>query len=66
MQLDIGHAGDGVRGHVRYAADALEEVLLERDGDEFLDLGRGQALRLGLHVDRHRRRLGKDVPVHAG
>ena len=41
--------------------DAVEQVLLQRRGDELLDLLGGQSERLGLHLDRRRLELGIDV-----
>ena len=45
--------------------DAVEQVLLERDGDELLHLLGGEPERLGLHLHRDRRELGQRV-VHLG
>ena len=39
--------------------DAVEQVLLERHGDQLLDLRRRQAERLGLDLDVRRRELGQ-------
>jgi len=49
-QVDRGQPRPGLRPDLVQPGDAVEQVLLDRDRDELLDLGRGQAERLGLDL----------------
>ena len=57
--------GTDSRAQDRGALHAVEEVGLERDGDELLDLLGRQPERLGLDLDVGRRELGQDVDRRA-
>ncbi len=56
--------GHRLRADVVEERDADEQVLLDRDRDQLLDLGRREAEGLGLDLDRRRRELGQDVHRH--
>jgi len=60
-QVDRGQPGHRGGVDAVQPGHAVEQVLFERDGDELLDLGRGQAERLGLYLHRRGRELGIDV-----
>ena len=55
-----GQAGNGLRAHRRQARRAIDGVL-DRFGDEFLHLLRGESRRLGLDVDLRGHEFGEDI-----
>jgi hypothetical protein len=61
-QPDRGELGDGLGPQVGQARDPVE-LLLERDGDELLDLVGRVAQRDRLDLDLRRRELGEDVDL---
>ena len=65
-QDDGRQPGDRLRADLVDARDTVEQVGLERDGDELLDLLGGQAERLGLDLDVGRGELGQDVHRRGG
>ena len=64
-QHDRRQPQHGLRAQRLQPGGAVERVL-EGHGDQALDLGRGQAGRLGLHLDERRGELGEHVPGHVG
>ena len=62
-ERDGRQAGDGLRAHDVEPRRAVQR-LLHRDRDQLLDLLRGHAEPLGLHLDERRRELGEDVDRH--
>jgi hypothetical protein len=64
-EVDGGQAGLGAGVDGGEPRHTVEQVLLEGHGDELLDLGGGQAQRLGLHVDGGRPELRVDIECGA-
>jgi hypothetical protein len=50
-----------MRAHRIEPRDARQQILLQRDGDQLLDLRSGEPESLGLHLHRGRAELGKGV-----
>jgi hypothetical protein len=63
-EKDPREPGDGLRANVLEEGHAVEQVLLHRDGDQLLDLGRGEPECLGLNLDGRRSELGQNVDRH--
>ena len=64
ISIDESPGSDAERDRVE-ERHAVEQVLLERDGDQLLDLGRGEPEGLCLDLDRRGRELREDVLRHA-
>jgi len=64
-QLDPRQPGNRFGADPVEPCHPVEQVLLERDGDQLLDLGGGQPERLGLDLDHRRVELGKCLHRHA-
>ena len=56
--------GHGLGADVLEEGDAVQQVLLEWDGDELFDLARGQPECLGLDLDGRRCEVGQDLDRH--
>ena len=61
--LDGGETGDRFRAHGIEPGRPGQQVLLQRNGDQLLDLSRGQAERLGLHLHGGGREFSEGVDL---
>jgi hypothetical protein len=64
ISFDPGQPGDRLRADGVQPGHPVEQVLLEGDGDELLDLGRGQPEGLGLDLNPRRGELRQHVHRH--
>ena len=64
-ELDRRQAGSRLGTDLIQPRDPVEQVLLQRHGDQLLDLVRGKAERFRLELDGRRHELGQDVHPRA-